>query len=43
MTLKLGNVLPLRLIPPGTIQVIHNIRLSPQSPAILVRSAGHGP
>ncbi len=41
MTLKLGNVLPLRLIPPGTI--IHNITLSPQSPAIFVRSAGHGP
>ncbi len=38
MTLKSGNVLPLRLIPPGTI--IHNITLSPQGPAILVRSAG---
>ncbi|KAJ8508619.1 hypothetical protein ONZ45_g9108 [Pleurotus djamor] len=38
MTLKPGNVLPLRLIPPGT--VIHNIALSPQGPGILVRSAG---
>ncbi|KAK1225621.1 mitochondrial 54S ribosomal protein rml2 [Marasmius sp. AFHP31] len=38
LTLKSGNVLPLRLIPPGT--VIHNISLSPQGPGILVRSAG---
>ncbi|KAJ8701748.1 mitochondrial 54S ribosomal protein rml2 [Pleurotus ostreatus] len=38
MTLKPGNVLPLRLIPPGT--VIHNISLSPQGPGLLVRSAG---
>ncbi|KAF8899353.1 translation protein SH3-like domain-containing protein [Infundibulicybe gibba] len=38
MTLKPGNVLPLRLIPPGT--VVHNIALSPQGPGILVRSAG---
>lgn len=40
LTLKSGNVLPLRLIPPGT--VIHNITLSPKGPAILVRSAGSG-
>ncbi|TFK60118.1 ribosomal protein L2 [Pluteus cervinus] len=38
MTLKPGNVLPLRLIPPGT--VIHNISLKPDGPGILVRSAG---
>jgi ribosomal protein L2 len=38
MTLKPGNVLPLRLIPPGT--VIHNVALSPKGPGILVRSAG---
>ncbi|THV03016.1 ribosomal protein L2 [Dendrothele bispora CBS 962.96] len=38
LTLKSGNVLPLYLIPPGT--VIHNIALSPQGPGILVRSAG---
>jgi ribosomal protein L2 len=38
MTVKPGNVLPLRLIPTGT--VIHNISLSPQGPGILVRSAG---
>ncbi|KAF9256833.1 ribosomal protein L2 [Marasmius fiardii PR-910] len=38
LTLKSGNVLPLRLIPPGT--VVHNISLSPQGPGILVRSAG---
>jgi ribosomal protein L2 len=38
MTIKPGNVLPLRLIPTGT--VIHNIALSPQGPGILVRSAG---
>ncbi|EDR16019.1 mitochondrial 54S ribosomal protein RML2 [Laccaria bicolor S238N-H82] len=38
MTLKPGNVLPLRLIPPGT--VINNVALSPKGPGILVRSAG---
>ncbi|CCA69555.1 related to mitochondrial ribosomal protein L2 of the large subunit [Serendipita indica DSM 11827] len=38
ITIKLGNVLPLRLIPPGT--VIHNITLDPKGPARLVRSAG---
>jgi len=38
MTLKPGNVLPLRLIPPGT--VINCISLKPTGPAILVRSAG---
>lgn len=38
MTLKPGNVLPLRLIPTGTI--IHNISLKPDGPGILVRSAG---
>jgi ribosomal protein L2 len=38
MTIKPGNVLPLRLIPPGT--VIHNIALKPDGPGILVRSAG---
>ncbi|TFK42183.1 ribosomal proteins L2, C-terminal domain-containing protein [Crucibulum laeve] len=38
MTLKPGNVLPLRLIPPGT--VINNIALSPKGRALLVRSAG---
>ena len=38
MTIKPGNVLPLRLIPTGT--VVHNIALSPRGPAILVRSAG---
>ncbi|KAM6498872.1 Translation protein SH3-like domain containing protein [Amanita muscaria] len=38
MTLKPGNVLPLKLIPPGTM--IHNIALKPHGPAILVRSAG---
>ncbi|KAG5638498.1 hypothetical protein H0H81_012303 [Sphagnurus paluster] len=38
MTLKPGNVLPLKLMPPGT--VIHNIALKPQGPGILVRSAG---
>ena len=37
-TVKPGNVLPLRLIPIGTI--IHNIALDPQGRAILVRSAG---
>ncbi|KAI8981337.1 mitochondrial ribosomal protein subunit L2 [Trametes punicea] len=38
ITIKPGNVVPLRLIPPGTI--IHNIALNPQGRAILVRSAG---
>ena len=38
MTLKPGNVLPLKLIPPGT--VIHNVALSPSGPGILVRAAG---
>jgi len=38
LTLKTGNVLPLRLIPPGTL--IHNISLKPHGPGILVRSAG---
>jgi len=38
LTLKPGNVLPLRLIPPGTI--IHNISLKIDGPGILVRSAG---
>lgn len=38
MTLRPGNVLPLRLLPPGT--VIHNIALSPKGPGLLVRSAG---
>ncbi|KAF7306807.1 Ribosomal-L2-C domain-containing protein [Mycena indigotica] len=38
LTLKPGNVLPLRLIPIGT--VIHNIALIPTGPGVLVRSAG---
>ncbi|KAJ6574987.1 ribosomal protein L2 [Mycena capillaripes] len=38
LTLKPGNVLPLRLIPIGT--VIHNVALVPTGPGILVRSAG---
>ncbi|KAG8753708.1 hypothetical protein FRC14_005800 [Serendipita sp. 396] len=38
LTIKLGNVLPLRLIPPST--VIHNLSLDPNGPARLVRSAG---
>jgi ribosomal protein L2 len=38
LTLIPGNVLPLRLIPPGT--VINTISLSPTGPGILVRSAG---
>jgi ribosomal protein L2 len=38
MTLKPGNVLPLHLIPPGT--VINTISLKPNGPGILVRSAG---
>lgn len=38
LTLKPGNVLPLRLCPPGTI--IHNISLSPSGKMQLCRSAG---
>lgn len=38
MTLKPGNVLPLKLIPPGT--VINSVCLKPDGPALLVRSAG---
>ena len=38
LTLKPGNVLPLRLIPAGT--VINTVALSPTRPGILVRSAG---
>ncbi|KAF6753303.1 mitochondrial ribosomal protein subunit L2 [Ephemerocybe angulata] len=38
MTLKPGNVLPLKLIPPGT--VINSVSLKPEGPALLVRSAG---
>lgn len=38
LTVKPGNVLPLRLIPPGT--AIHCISLLPGGKAILVRSAG---
>ncbi|KAF7310805.1 Ribosomal-L2-C domain-containing protein [Mycena chlorophos] len=38
LTLKPGNVLPLRLIPVGT--VIHNVALVPSGPGVLVRSAG---
>ncbi|PPQ69475.1 hypothetical protein CVT25_002039 [Psilocybe cyanescens] len=38
MILKPGYVLPLHLIPPGT--VINTISLSPTGPGILVRSAG---
>ncbi|KAI0803252.1 ribosomal protein L2 [Irpex lacteus] len=37
-TLKIGNVLPLRLIPTGTI--IHNLNLKPDGRCMLVRSAG---
>jgi ribosomal protein L2 len=37
-TIKPGNVLPLRLIPPATL--IHCISLFPDRPGILVRSAG---
>lgn len=36
--IKPGNVIPLRLIPPGTI--IHNVALNPEGRAVLVRSAG---
>ncbi|EKM84285.1 hypothetical protein AGABI1DRAFT_52159 [Agaricus bisporus var. burnettii JB137-S8] len=38
LTLKPGNVLPLRLIPPGT--TVHNVSLKPDGPGILIRSAG---
>lgn len=38
ITIKLGNVLPIRLIPPGT--VIHALSLDPKGPARLIRSAG---
>ena len=38
LTLIPGNVLPLRLIPPGT--VVNTISLSPTGPGKLVRSAG---
>jgi ribosomal protein L2 len=38
ITVKSGNVLPLKLIPPGTS--IHNISLKPEGRGILVRSAG---
>ncbi|KAI0095166.1 hypothetical protein BDY19DRAFT_916535 [Irpex rosettiformis] len=37
-TLKIGNVLPLRLIPTGTI--VHNLNLRPDGRCMLVRSAG---
>jgi ribosomal protein L2 len=37
-TVKPGNVLPLRLIPTGTI--IHSVALNPDGRGILVRSAG---
>lgn len=38
LVVKPGNVLPLRIIPPGT--VIHAISLDPNGKAVLVRSAG---
>ena len=38
ITIQNGNVLPLRLIPTGTI--IHNVALDPEGRGILVRSAG---
>jgi ribosomal protein L2 len=38
MTVKPGNVLPLKLIPHGTL--VHNISLKPEGRGILVRSAG---
>lgn len=38
ITIKPGNVLPIKLIPPGTL--IHNISLKPEGRGILVRSAG---
>lgn len=38
LTIKPGNVLPLKFIPAGTL--IHNISLKPEGRCILVRSAG---
>ena len=38
LTIKPGNVVPLRLIPPGTI--VNSIALQPEGRGILVRSAG---
>lgn len=38
LTIKPGNVVPLRLIPPGTI--INSVALQPEGRGILVRSAG---
>ncbi|EJD51956.1 ribosomal protein L2 [Auricularia subglabra TFB-10046 SS5] len=38
ITVQPGNVVPLRLIPPGTL--VHNICLRPNGPAQLVRAAG---
>ncbi|KAF8920675.1 translation protein SH3-like domain-containing protein [Mucidula mucida] len=38
LTIKSGNVLPLRLIPPGTI--VHNVGLTVDGPGILARAAG---
>lgn len=38
LVIRPGNVLPLRIIPPGTI--IHSLSLSPTGRSILVRSAG---
>ncbi|KAI8459952.1 hypothetical protein BY996DRAFT_6758893 [Phakopsora pachyrhizi] len=38
LTIKNGNVLPIRLIPPGTM--IHAISLKPDGKASLIRSAG---
>ena len=38
ITVKPGNVLPLKFIPAGTL--IHNITLKPEGRALLVRSAG---
>ena len=38
LTIKPGNVVPLRLVPPGTI--INSVALQPEGRGILVRSAG---
>lgn len=38
LTIKPGNVVPLRLIPPGTI--VNSVALQPEGRGILVRSAG---
>ncbi|KAH7106962.1 ribosomal protein L2 [Auriculariales sp. MPI-PUGE-AT-0066] len=38
LTLQPGNVVPIRLVPPGTL--IHNIALRPTGPGQLVRAAG---